>query len=257
MQRGLRAFGITFCALFATAIAPAQTLAGPTFDVASLKAVRATPDLYFANLGTAEHGEVKLSNVTLSDCLRFAFGISDDAQIAGPDWIRDKAVRFDIDAKASPDTPRDQLLLMLQSLLIERLRLSYHRESRMLSYIALTTGKTAPKLRPATEGSDASGNRSSRGAIISNHMTMPTLATLLSRFLRETVIDKTGLSGQYEVRLEWTPDSATGPANDSTAPEHPSIFTAMRQQVGLTLQPRKGPLEIIVVDHAERVPIAN
>src|SRR5689334_749308 len=86
----------------------------PAFEVASLKAVQTTPGNYRANLGTARHGQVTLTNTTLSDCLRFAYEITNDLQIAGPDWIRNKDVRFDIVAKASPETPDSQLRLMLQ-----------------------------------------------------------------------------------------------------------------------------------------------
>ncbi|MGP8244377.1 MAG: TIGR03435 family protein [Bryobacteraceae bacterium] len=98
----------------------------PSFDVASLKPVQLTPGPYRANLGTARHGKVVLKNVTLSDCLRFAYGITNDAQIVGPDWIRDRDVRFDIMGKAAPDTPRERLLLMLQTLLIDRFKTRRH-----------------------------------------------------------------------------------------------------------------------------------
>src|ERR1043166_4239312 len=87
----------------------------PTFEVASLKPVPLIPGNYNANLGTARHGELTMTNVTLSDCLRYAYGITNDAQIIGPDWIRNKEVRFHITGKAAPDTPTDQLLLMLQN----------------------------------------------------------------------------------------------------------------------------------------------
>ena len=79
----------------------------PAFDVASVKAEVITPDLYYANLGRVEHGELNMANVTLSEAVRFAWGINNDAQVAGPDWIKDKGVRYRIDAKAPPDTPRE------------------------------------------------------------------------------------------------------------------------------------------------------
>src|SRR5690242_13205222 len=135
-----------------------QAQSPPSFEVASLKPVQLTPGLYRANLGTARQGKVTLTNVTLGDCLKYAYGITNDAQIAGPDWIRSKEVRFDIEAKAPPDTPVPQLLQMLQTLLAERFQLALHREPRELSYLALVVGKKGPKLEPPKEGSNASPN---------------------------------------------------------------------------------------------------
>lgn len=240
--------------LLAAVVAPwIQAQSGPAFDVASLKAVHSTGDLYNANLGTAVHGEVVLTNATLSDCLRFAYGITNDAQISGPDWIRNKDIRFDILAKASPETPRIQLLIMLQALLNERFHLVLHRELKELSYLALTVAKKRPDRSPGNNTLDDSRRSSMPGRIISNRMSMQLLATLLSRFLRATVIDLTGLQGTYVVQLLWTPESAT-PVEGDTGP---SIFTAVREQLGLKLEARKGPLEVLLVDRADKFPEEN
>ena len=150
----------------------------PSFDVASLKPVQLTPGPYRANLGTANHGEVVLANVTLSDSLKFAYGITNDAQIVGPDWTRNREVRFDIVGKAAPDTPRAQLLLMLQTLLADRFKLVLHREQRVLTVLALVTSKNGPKFREAADDSSGSNNRVALGVIISNRITMSVLATL-------------------------------------------------------------------------------
>jgi uncharacterized protein (TIGR03435 family) len=228
----------------------------PTFEVASVKPVELTPGNYRANLGTIRHGEVTMTNVTLSDCLRFAYGITNDAQISGPDWIKNKDVRFHIVAKAAPDTPSNQLLLMLQALLKERFQLAYHREQRQLAFLALMVGKKGPRLREAQAGSDASANRFGLGRISSNGLTMPVLATVLSRFMRQPVLDMTGLDGSYDVNLEWTPE-AVAVGGDTPEATGATIFTALQEQLGLKLEARKGPLEVIVVDHAEKVPTKN
>src|SRR5215831_18184529 len=113
-------------------VASAGTSAQPAFDVASVKQggpVR--PDgLLDISLGTAVHGVVTLSNTTLSECIRYAYGLANESQIAGPDWIRDRSIRFEIVAKAPADTPADDLRRMLQTLLKERFRLEMHREPR-------------------------------------------------------------------------------------------------------------------------------
>jgi uncharacterized protein (TIGR03435 family) len=82
---------------------------------------------------------------------------------------------------------------------------------------------------------------------------MKVLATLLSRFEREIVVDQTGISGPFEVKLDWSPDDGT--ANDVTS--GPSIYTAVQEQLGLRLESRKGPLDVLVIDHAEKVPVDN
>ncbi len=90
---------------------------------------------------------------------------------------------------------------------------------------------------------------------------MPLLATLLSRFLRETVIDRTGLKGFYEVDLQWRPEDLSALAKPENAQSEPaagaSIFSAIQTQLGLHLESRKGPLDVIVVDAALKTPLAN
>jgi uncharacterized protein (TIGR03435 family) len=238
----------------------------PQFEVASLKPGQPIPgDKIYINLGSVSHGTLTLTNTSLADCLRYAFGLTNNDQLAGPDWIKQKVVRFDIVAKAPADTPLDQIRLMLQNLLTERFRLALHREQKELSYVALVIGKKGPKLQEAIPDSDASGNKFLIGQIVSNHISMTTLATLFSRFTGQTVMDMTGLAGSYDLKLEWTPENppastAAGRgsgAGASTDDSGPSLFAAVEQQLGLKLEVRKGPVEIVVIDHAERVPVQN
>jgi uncharacterized protein (TIGR03435 family) len=98
------------------------------------------------NLGTVRNAKLTLTNASLSDCLRFAYGLVSDAQISGPEWIKSKATRFDIVAKATGDTPRDQFPVMLRALLADRLKLVFHYESRALPFLALVVEKDLPLL---------------------------------------------------------------------------------------------------------------
>jgi len=175
-------------------------------------------------------------------------------------------VRFDIVAKAPADTPLDQIRLMLQTLLAERFLLALHREPKELSYVALVIGKKGPKLQEAIPDSDASGNKFLIGRIVSNHISMNTLATLFARFTGQTVLDMTGLTASYDLKLEWTPENTPASAAPGRGADAgvsmdgesgPSLFAAVEQQLGLKLEVRKGPVEIIVIDHAERVPAQN
>jgi uncharacterized protein (TIGR03435 family) len=155
--------------------------------------------------------------------------------------------------KASPDTPREALFPMLQTLLLERFQMAVHREPRELSYYALTQSKKGVKIEAAKD-TDAAGSNGP-GHIISSHMTMYTLAVLLARFeLHGIVLDQTELKGLFGVKLEWSPGNDGAASADATGP---SIFTAVKEQLGLSLEARKGPVEVLVVDRAEKVPTDN
>jgi uncharacterized protein (TIGR03435 family) len=148
--------GLILCAGFCTA----QT-ALPAFDVASVKAAHPNRP-YPVELGTALHGRVTLTNVTLTQCLRFAYKISNDGQIAGPDWIKSPDSLFNIEAKAPPETSKDQLRLMMQALLAERFGLKLHHEQKEMRYVALLVDKKGLKLRE--DRGRSIGNGSSTGA---------------------------------------------------------------------------------------------
>jgi len=228
----------------------------PAFDVASLKPSPPSPgDRIDINLGSAQHGEVTLTNTTLSECLQFAYGLSSEDEIAGPAWLRDRELRVDVIAKAPPDTPRDQLLLMLQNLLTERFQMRLHREPRPLHHFELTVDKNGAKLPPAQLSVPGAGSKLrayGRGHLSYAHVSMQVLTLLLSRQLKEVVIDKTGLSGFYDIDLSWAPENAP-----ETGPPLPDIYTAIREQLGLRLEASKTPIEIIVVDQALKTPIGN
>ncbi len=142
---------------------------------------------------------------------------------------------------------------MLQTLLTERMKLVIHREQRDLRYVALIPTKTGPRLQPAKSDSAPSGPVFG-GRIISPQMSMLTLAKLLSRFEHETVLDMTGLTGPYEVHLEWSLDETGRPETDKHGP---SLSTAIQEQLGLKLESRKGPVEVLVIDSTEKTPAQN
>ena len=240
---------------FAACLACAQTAEQrPEFDVASLKAVVLDgQDTYTANLGTLKNGVLAMTNVTLADLLRSAYGIPTEDQIAGPSWIKSKSVRFDVQAKTSPATARDAAFHMLQPLLEQRFQMTFHHEEREMSYLAMTQVKSGAKLQTAKEPPDGpTGTRNGR-QIQHNHIDMPMLAYLISRFTRTRVLDMTGLKGYFEVDLRWSPDDA--PADDPVGGL--PIREAIQKQLGLRLDARKGPVDTLVVDKVNQVPLEN
>ena len=247
-----------------SAITQAQSPSRLQFDVASLKpsAPAAPGEPIAINLGTYRNGRMTLGNVTLGDCIKYAYGIISDDQIAGPDWAKGGTVRFDIIAQTPPDTSQEQALLMLQSLLAERLKLAVHHEQRPLSFVALTAGRNGVKFGPANpDGPVALRN----GQIIHSRISMQVLAMLLSRFERQIILDTTGLDGFHEIKLIWTPDVFRGRTppgggpimlnGEAIDPDGPSLATAVSEQLGLRLESRKGPVDVLVIDHAEKVPL--
>jgi uncharacterized protein (TIGR03435 family) len=232
----------------------AQSATLPQFDVATVKSSPPpSGDTVNINLGTVLNGRLAMTNVSLSDCIKLAYGIVSDDQLVGPDWIGSRQVLFDIVAQSPPETPRDQVLLMLQPLLAERLKLVLHHERKQRSYLGLSIGKNGAKIQPAKPGAPI-GNLAVRGRIVANQMPMSVLVTVLSRFERETVVDLTGLKGAFEFKLEWAPEGSPVPQDGASAP---TLFTAVQEQLGLKLESRKGPLDVLVVDHAEKVPAEN
>lgn len=224
----------------------------PSFEVATLKlSPPPTSDSISINLGAFANGRFTMNNVTLSDMIKFAYEIVSDDQLVAPDW--NGSVRFDIEALAAPDTPIADLRKRTQALLTERLGLRWRREGRVLPHLMLVLDSNGD-----SSGSRLAASRSAavpgiqvRGRIDHPRMPMSGLVTLLSRFERQTIVDGTGLQGLYEVKLEWAPDLATAPT------ERPSLFTAVREQLGLRLESRRGPLEVLVVEEASREPAPN
>jgi uncharacterized protein (TIGR03435 family) len=229
------------------------------FDVASLKPAPAPTGRITVDLGNSSHGRLTLTNVTLSECLRFAYKIYTDVQIVGPDWIKDHHNLFNIVAQAPPDTPRDELREMALTLLTERFQLVLHRETRELRYLALVVDKGGLKMHETKDDAPPGAEIVRPGRIVYRRISGQTLAVLLTRFTQEPILDLTNLKGQYDVSLQWTPDNANArPATDpADATDAPFLFAAVKEQLGLKLEARKGPMDVVVVDHADRVPIGN
>lgn len=145
---------------------------------------------------------------------------------------------------------------MLQTLLADRFQLKVHNETRELPEYALITGPTDPKLKPATEANCCGGSKvSARGQLSSKNVTLSQFAGTLSEVLGRPVVDETGLQERFDIELRWRPDASEfgghGRPNADDL-DAPSIFTALQEQLGLKLKSRKGTVEVLIIDHAER-----
>ena len=231
-----------------------QPPTAPTFEVASVKRNNTSEPgrqgaLFRENINTTQ-GNVALRNVTLKSCIKWAYGLQ-DSQVAGPDWIT--VERYDIVAKSSGPASEEQLRVMLKALLAERFKLVVHRETRSLSVIVLALGKHTPKLQESESGG-AGTLRPGRGRIVARNTSMGELAAALSDPLRSPVVDATGLTGRYDFILDY---SSFVPEPGQTPDELTTTIAVVEQQLGLKLQSRKLPTEIVVVDRADKMPEEN
>jgi uncharacterized protein (TIGR03435 family) len=143
---------------------------------------------------------------------------------------------------------------MLQTLLKERFQMTLHMDQKVMTHYELVVGKNGPKMKESTVAQTESSGRARLDGISSNHMDMNMLARLLSRMTRMPVLDKTGLTGFYQIDLKYADEVSAKAAENPTGP---SVFTAVQEQLGLKLESKKGPVEVLVVDHAEKVPVEN
>ncbi len=162
----------------------------------------------------------------------------------GPAWVA--ADGYDVDATYPVNTPTDQVELMLQTLLADRFQLKVHREEREVPVYALVPAKGGTKLSASPpEGKFSS--KTGRGHLDLQHASTTTLSRFLANLTDRPVFDTTEVKGLFDITLYWTPDS-----NQLGADSGPSIYTAIQEQLGLRLEPRKSPFEFIVIDHIER-----
>jgi uncharacterized protein (TIGR03435 family) len=189
-------------------------------------------------------------NVTLQRCIMGAYGLGPNQILGGPGWL--DSDRYEIIAKAEQPVGDDVLMTMLRSLLAERFKLAIHRETKTIQAFVLEVTKNGPKLERAEDGESIT--RNGRGLIDAKTITMDRFAEVLSRRMDLPVVNHSGLEGIFNLKLEWTPESTkpVKPGTDGLATEGgPSIFTAI-QQLGLRLRLQKTPVEVLVIDHAEK-----
>jgi uncharacterized protein (TIGR03435 family) len=234
----------TACIMFGQPAAPAKA-----FEVVSVKP-NASGDP-----GSSTHsskGQIRMENVSLKQCIERAFNVK-DYSLSGPSWL--DSVRFDIMAKPPAGYKPDDVPPMLQTLLVERFQLAVHRESKVLPAYALLVDKKGPKVQPVEEKDGKAGWGSGRGLIDVHSLTMAGFSDVLSADLDRPVADLTDLKGVFEFKLRWTPDETQPTSPD--VPTATSLFAAVQEQLGLRLEARKLPIEILVIDHVEKVPTEN
>jgi uncharacterized protein (TIGR03435 family) len=227
-----------------------------SFDVASVKHSSAAADSH--GMSGPTPGGFTGVNAPLRQYVSFAYDMRSD-QIFGPDWIDSE--RFDIAAKAEGAVPPDRVRVMLRNLLEERFHLMTHRETREVPVYALTVGKDGTKHLDKAAADSAESVRplplgTGKGRFQFRNVTMAYLSFFLGKLapLDRASVDLTGIEGRFDFDLD-IPDREAG----TEALDYPIsvVFPAVYAQLGLRVEARKAPVEVVVVDSALRVPTAN
>jgi uncharacterized protein (TIGR03435 family) len=215
----------------------------PSFEAATIKPSQDVPGHSGSHSRT---GMIVMNGQTLKGLICAAYRVKDYQVSGGPKWIEGE--RFDINAKAAGAATDSELKDMLQSLLADRFQLVIHHEEKIAPAYVLVLAKSGLKITPV-EGTDGTNSNGKKGQLTVTGMTMPKFAETLSRELKIPVVDLTETSGAYNFKLEW---STEGDENDLRS----ALFAALQSQLGLKLESRKLPVDMIVVDKAEK-PSAN
>ena len=209
------------------------------FEVASIKP--SAQGVRGATFYNPTRERFQIDDVTVKGLIAYACNVR-EFQIEGASgWVASD--RYNVIAKPDGELTDERIRAMVQSLLAERMGLKIHRESREMSVLSLTVAKGGPKLQ---ESAIAAGPtmRGGEGRLTGQNLTMDMLASLLANRVERPVLNRTGMPGQFDIKLEWVPEESpeTGP----------SIFTAVQEQLGLRLETERAAAEILVVEHVDR-----
>jgi uncharacterized protein (TIGR03435 family) len=247
---------------FAIAISPqisGQTggaLSKSAFDVVSVKPNHSAAYWFTVNSLKDKVGRFSATNIRLKDLVTVAYEHDEASILGGPAWLESE--RYDVEAKVEGQPSRQELLLMLQSLLADRFRLKIHREVREVTQYSLVAERNGPKFGPqfarvenrhcepeAATANGCRGLRFSPGSVTAEYVTLSELARALTAIAGNIVVDQTGLDGRYDFKLEWPRSKDVDSVGDS-------VGAAVRDQLGLRLEARKGPIEILVIDGVQK-----
>jgi uncharacterized protein (TIGR03435 family) len=216
------------------------------FEVVSVKP--SPPDATDRSLTHKTTGRLEASNATLKMLVFLGYQIMPYQLVGGPKWLASDG--FDIQAKAANAnaTPKE-FRQMVQALLKDRFAFACHTETRELPIYELVAAKSGGKLKPDTSDNPDVTMRNEGRQMTAVKATMDMFVTALTRPLQRQVVNRTGLTGAYTFQLKFEPDSAPP---DGPLDESPPLAEALREQLGLTLKTSRGPVEVLVIDRAEK-----
>jgi uncharacterized protein (TIGR03435 family) len=238
-----------------------QSVARPAFEVASVKPNSSGRRGYA--LPPPKGGRFTATNVSLKALVLYAYHLQDGQVIGSNGWIN--SAPYDVEAKAEGSPVEARVRLMAQVLLEERFKLKMHREERQLSIYTLRLAKKGLQMQRSTVDCSSVGptvpcggfQLFQRRQLTGRNVPMDELVDVLSTLTGRMVADKTGLAGNYDIKLEWNPDqnlafgAEAGVPTSDNAPQA-ALFTALEEQLGLRLQSEKASVPVFVIDSAEK-----
>jgi uncharacterized protein (TIGR03435 family) len=234
--------------------------ADPSFEVATIKP--SPPNRPGKSVGF-RGGHYMCRNTNVNDLIALAYGLHAKQIVGGPDWLGTDL--YDIEIKPDAESlPNDKLIkTMLQKLLADRFKLTFHHDKRELSVYVISVASGGPKMTTSDANSRTAFSFRGLGDLLVTNMTTTDFAIWMQAgVMDKPVVDQTGLPGRYDFQLKWTPDESqfaqfrgTGavvppPTDDPSAP--PNLYTAMQEQLGLKMGTAKLSDDVIVIDHVEK-----
>jgi uncharacterized protein (TIGR03435 family) len=228
---------------------------GQEFEVVSIKPNKTMSG---SSQSTTNQGMLRGTNLSLKSLIMRGYGIR-SYQLEGPDWLDSE--HFDISAKFPADFPKEReksataYQAMMQKMLADRFKLAVHRDQKSMAVYGLVVGKGGIKFKEVPPGHSSSNSNNTH--YVGTSISMDTFATFLSGQMELPVLDATGLKGTYDLKLDWITERQAQAKADSEPQAGQPIQDALQDQLGLKVEHRKAPVDIVVVDHAERLPTDN
>jgi uncharacterized protein (TIGR03435 family) len=258
MMRRFSSVGTLLAATLASASGQSATQAPARLEFEAATIKPADPPSPNDNPPERGPGRVTYRYGSIRNLLMTAYGLPLQ-RVLGPPWIDSE--RYDVVAKVPPGATKEQVNVMLQNLLADRFKLRVHAETKELPLYELVVGRSGSKLKDSDP--NASGGRSprfvGRNYVVTNpKATMAELVEVINAFafLDRLVVDRTRMTGTYDLKFTYTPDTP-GNRKREPNPNDISIFTAVQEQLGLRLEAKTGPVDVLVVDQGEKTPTEN
>jgi bla regulator protein BlaR1 len=234
--------------VIATALSSAfgQLTRPPAFDVASVKPSEPGLTTFHISAHQPVGNLFTATNVTVQKLVMMAYNVADWQLIGAPTWMATEG--YDINAKPERPANRDEIYSMVRTLLAERFKLAMHTETKELHLYALVLDKAGSKMRINENGGPPHVSERLGHAVFRN-VPLIRLTNFLSVEAGHIVVDKTSLTGSYDFTLDFV---SSRRAINSNGPSGPTIFEAVKDQLGMKLEPGKGPIDLFVIDHVER-----
>lgn len=230
------------------AMAVGSAGAQTTFAVASIRP--SSGEVKFERDGKTDVTSValRMRDVTVQTCIKWAYGVQ-RAQVVGSDDL--EQIHYDIEAKTDEPVKPEQMKLMMQALLAERFKLKFHREQKEMRRYAMVVLPTGTKrMKQSEPGGEPFRENSARGSVVRS-TTMQEWADFLAGPLETPVVDKTGLPGRWDFAIDFTPYLPKGEVPLQQDPGY-IVNITLQGEIGLKLEPGRGPIEVMVVDHVEK-----